>query len=306
MPLSNNSTLKTVIDGFENLKNAVNNNRISLRNKLENKNIDVSENEKLSSLINKVDDLKAIDIISATELPPAGKENQICVITDNPLDKYALTFNSADLTSENMISLCYDDPLKGGTLYSITSGSLTSKYYFTRALQGADRKTSYYYSSGSWHILTRGGFDIMKQGTYTDPVNIARFNMHMYSQVCSYTDGKGLSVGSYNTYDWTSLNKSIDFSQYSTLTFTAYATTSLARVWVSCFKSSETNWSGTLPTAGTASSNILHHRASRLTIAQNTPTVYTVDISSWTNTGYLGFIKGETSQKFYITDISLA
>ena len=82
MPLNNNSSLKTTIDGFENLKNVVNNNRITLRDKLEDKNIEVSEDERLSSLINKVDGLGSIDIITVTELPPIGRENQLAIITD--------------------------------------------------------------------------------------------------------------------------------------------------------------------------------------------------------------------------------
>ena len=303
MPLNNNATLKTTIDGFENLKNVVNNNRIALRDKLEDRGVGVSENEKLSSLIGKIDDLKALDIISDTKLPSTGKEGQICVITDNPIDKYTLTFDSDDLTSENMISLCYDSPSRGGTPYSITLKNLMYQYYFTRVLQGIDRKESYYYSNGAWHILTKAGFDIMMNGRYVNSDVTGTF--HLGSAIASFTDGTGLTMGSYNTYDFTSLTKTIDFSQYNTVTFTAYGTTSLPYAWIGCFKQSQASWSGSSPTAGTSSSNLLHHKSSRVTIS-STPKTYTVDISSWSSVGYFGIIKGETAQKFVVTDISVS
>lgn len=87
MPLNNNSSLKATIDGFENLKNVVNNNRITLRDILEDKNVEVSENERLSSLIGKVNSIKwgGVDIISATSLPASVKDRQLVVITDTPM-----------------------------------------------------------------------------------------------------------------------------------------------------------------------------------------------------------------------------
>ena len=43
----------------------------------------------MASLITKVDGISGgLDIISATELPANGRENQICVITDNPTDNF--------------------------------------------------------------------------------------------------------------------------------------------------------------------------------------------------------------------------
>ena len=87
----------------------------SLREILGDEGVELSGEETLAELIVKVDDEfvkknaeiennNGLDIISATELPGTGRENQICVLTDNPVDNILVSqFVEDDPLSEDVI-----------------------------------------------------------------------------------------------------------------------------------------------------------------------------------------------------------
>jgi hypothetical protein len=170
MPLNNNSSLKTTIDGFENLKNVVNNNRIALRDKLEDKNIEVSENERLSSLINKVDGLGAIDIITVTELPPIGRENQLAIITDRNANNIVFSINDTlKPSNENDIFINLAVTTRPN-IYTIDLPNVNFELYINYISQvknGVSTKlTAYTYKKGVWVQVASTECVIFDNGIY--------------------------------------------------------------------------------------------------------------------------------------------
>ena len=149
----------------------------NLRIILTDEGVSVSDEDNMDSLITKVDeefDRKnanaggGLDIISATELPATGKENQICVITDNPVDNFVITSNYSDINTNNTIYIFLGNSLDTtgikGTNFDLVSNNITMKYYLLSVHQGDNKLDSYIYKNNQWTNATMSSFYIVEKG----------------------------------------------------------------------------------------------------------------------------------------------
>jgi hypothetical protein len=139
--------------------------RDSLASILENKGVDVTEEDDMASLISKVDTISGgLDIISATELPATGKENQICVITNNDIDEYSIIPRYENNVNGKITLISCDDtslPL------ITTNGRVSYEFYFSDVIYNNEYLGSYYYSNG-WKQLTQPKQYLYKYGTWVN------------------------------------------------------------------------------------------------------------------------------------------
>ena len=194
--------------------------RDSLADILENKGIEVTEEDDIDSLISKVEGIHSgLDIISATELPESGKENQICVITDNPTDKIIVTSSWDDINATD------------GTIYvklgesenSIISTSANIQtIYRVESVYQNDVNTnlaSYLYQNGTWVEFTLATIYILKDGSYiTD-------NTFETSSDFTYTNGVGvvydIAIAMDDTeYVFSTLANMVDVTEFDNLNIT--------------------------------------------------------------------------------------
>ena len=202
--------------------------RDSLADILENKGVDVTEEDDMASLITKVDSISGgLDIISATELPATGKENQICVITDVKPMSYKMTTNINDkTTNNNEITIYLSDSnshnMISGTLVPITTGSLTVMYYFNKICQGDKRLKSYIYQNNEWCQITQEQIVLLENGTYVN--SIYHGNLSTGSKL-HYYKGEAVTIDHINT-SWYSIIGTfinpIDVTSYTKVKCLAY------------------------------------------------------------------------------------
>ena len=208
--------------------------RDSLASILEEEGVSVTEEDDMASLISKVDsefDRKnansGLDIISATELPATGKENQICVITDVKPMSYKMTTNINDkTTNNNEITIYLSDSnshnMISGTLVPITTGSLTVMYYFNKICQGDKRLKSYIYQNNEWCQITQEQIVLLENGTYVN--STYHGNLSTGSKL-HYYEGEAVTIDHINT-SWYSIigafTKPIDVTSYTKVKCLAY------------------------------------------------------------------------------------
>ena len=177
-----------------------------------------------------------LDIISATQLPATGKENQICVITDNPVDNYVITSNLDDIVNNtDTISICQlndkYDILSFGNKLSIANGNVTTNYYFYKACQGTTRVPTYVYQNNTWNQLTKGNVHIFEQGTYGSDfpsgLNVATGKQTHEFGLCTYAYNYGSYTGicfpqtsDSSQYAWFSTKDPLNFALYENLCMT--------------------------------------------------------------------------------------
>ena len=197
--------------------------RDSLASILENKGVDVTEEDDMASLITKVDSIGGgLDIISATELPATGKENQICVITNNPVDKFIF---SKDEPSDKQVGLVWfkvEEQSSITTSYSSISNNVEIQYHLRKC---------FYYDGTSFteidgYIYNNGWESLSKSYVFIDKDGLINFKTFSEDGVyANFVSGKGLvfnvaSANGSSRYEsqWVSKTK-VDFSPYTTLTF---------------------------------------------------------------------------------------
>ena len=167
--------------------------RDSLANILGDKGVEVSPEDDMATLIGKVDSISSggLDIISATSLPDTGKENQICVITDNPVTNYEITPDHS-LISSNVILLHQNHIIDSNNqLVTVNSGNITYKYYFDMVSQAQKKLNSYYYTNGAWVKLTNGMLVLVEDGTqYNTDVSGGIYT----ANGITYSDGGGIII----------------------------------------------------------------------------------------------------------------
>ena len=155
--------------------------RDSLADILENKGVDITEEDDMASLITKVDNIGGgLDIISATELPATGRENQICVITDNPVDNFVITSNYSDINTNNTIYIFLGNSLDTtgikGTNFDLVSNNITVKYYLLSVHQGDNKLDSYIYKNNQWTNATMSSVYIVEKGNSVNESYTGGFN----------------------------------------------------------------------------------------------------------------------------------
>ena len=279
--------------------------RDSLADILENKGVDVTEEDDMASLITKVDSISGgLDIISATELPATGRENQICVITDNPIDNFVITPNNGYRPTDKIV-LHTPDHNDNNCNYEYTISNVTYLLNITRVGLGNDSLASYYYSNG-WQPLTYQYFPLMENG-----------------KIATNAIGKGLASGtSYSTYFGfitgtepyaylvsggtgivhTRTTTKINFSIYNKITIRCRLSSAIStKFWLGCYGDGVSDGDGSYSSSDF--SPLCVHCTSSTISADTNEHILSFDISSWSGTYYLGFGKTSNTAELHIYDI---
>ena len=283
--------------------------RESLASILENKGVDVTEEDDMASLITKVDSINSggLDIISAAELPATGKENQICVVTDNPVDNFVITPNYADKnTNTGGITLYIGNTSSMntslGAAYSTQNNGITTNYYFNRVCQGDARLGSYIYQNSQWNSLTVPSVVLMENQIYhnTDSLGV----LYTGARVSYDTTSGLLFTPSYNADQNTksigiTTQVLIDFSGINTIKLKAckhFSTGTTGFVQICACRNAKyyTNSAASYVRNSTGLSSV--YNSTDMNIAHEPSTTNYVpreivfDVSSWTGTYYFGII----------------
>ena len=162
-------------------------------NVLIEKGIEASTNESWVSLLNKLEEGSStsggLDIISATELPATGKENQICVITENPTDTILMSPVMSDISDNTEAILVKLSLEQHAAKVTITSNNFTTHYYIENFGQNNVVLPSYIYKDGSWSKFTSNIIYLMKEGeVVTEPLGGIYINSNYSSHMVIATD----------------------------------------------------------------------------------------------------------------------
>ena len=314
--------INNMILGYEN----------NLRIILTDEGVEVTEDNDMNSLIVKVDeefDRKneeiaakeeelansgGLDIISATELPATGKENQICVITQNPVDKFVLSSNFNDITSDNSQITLYLGNLVStdtslGTLVQSVNGSVTTNYYIYKVCQNTDRLASYIYQNSQWNALTVASVFALENGVELNTSIFGHMNTHY--TFCKYSADLGYAIKIADTIDpyiYSSYDTKVNFSLFSKVKIKARfeAQSGTARIAFSAGTKSDVGSMGDKSNSemylGSVYSSDLFDISPSMS---NTTTEFTFDVSGGNGEYYPGVIvaMNTTSGTVYITDI---
>ena len=209
--------------------------RDSLASILTEEGVNVTEEDTMASLIIKVDEEfdrknenlansgSVLDIISATELPATGRENQICVITDNPVNNFLTSINFNDkntVTNENIIFI-YENPLSCLLPLQMDNNGITNNCYINTIYQGNTILSSYIYQNNNWNQLTEDALNVISYEYYNNDVfgNMALPSQNNYGDSIApplVLNSEGLVLNNYNysTVSCVTTNQ-IDFNKYS-------------------------------------------------------------------------------------------
>ena len=195
--------------------------RDSLADILENKGVDVTEEDDMASLITKVDGISGgLDIISATELPATGRENQICVITNNNIDEYSIIPRYENNVNGKIILISCDDtslPLIS------TTGRVSYEFYFSDVIYNNEYLGSYYYSNG-WNQLTQPKQYLYKYGTWVNKTIMGTISPDG-SVLVDLGDGLKIVKGSHS-FAYCYFSGSTSLAEYNTIEIWATNNTS--------------------------------------------------------------------------------
>lgn len=262
----------------------------------------------------------ALDIISANSLPASGKENQICVVTNSPTDKYMI---SSDVQDDDKTGIfCLTSTIPGSITYTSTSKNTTVKYYMLHFSQNNTIVPSYIYKNGNWTPFTNNRIFLLKDGVYVNEDifgGLTKTITHS-SYPVNYSAGTGIYGNAYSSYythfissvnrvNFTNFNKVVvrlkvntdqyDYSgDYHAYVF-AWSTSKCVRgAYMSDAYYSNNYLTNTIsPTNKSANMEKFYFTG--------TWNYYEIDISSWKNTDYLTILIGETNHcpYWYISDI---
>lgn len=261
-----------------------------------------------------------LDIISAASLPATGKENQICVITNSPTDKYMI---SSDVQDDDKTGIfCLTSTIPGSITYTSTSKNTTVKYYMLYFSQNNTIVPSYIYKNGNWAPLTNNRIYLLKDGVYVNEDifgGLTKTTTHSTYTV-NYAAGTGIYGNAYSSYythfissvnrvNFTNFNKVVvrlkvktdeyDYSGDYHAYVSAWSTPKCVRgANMSDGYNNNNSLTGALkPTNKSANREKFYFTG--------TWNYYELDISSWTNTDYLTILIGDTNYcpYWYISDI---
>jgi hypothetical protein len=303
--------INNMILGYEN----------NLRIILTDEGVSVSNEDNMDSLIAKVDeefDRKnneiensggGLDIISATTLPATGKENQICVITDNPVNDFVITSNYSDINTNNTIYIFLGNSLDTtgikGTNFDLVSNNITMKYYLLSVHQGGNKLDSYIFKNNQWTNATMSSFYIVEKGNSVNESYTGGFKgdwtvSNLNGTPCYVINIPNIASSSSNylCYDNSTVNK-INLSDYTTLEYTIAS------------NMPDYSFAGKIYMFINTTRNVTTY-VEELYRYWETPqpgsfTTYTIDISDITGEFYLGiaYIGRGYGQKLCVSDIRL-
>jgi hypothetical protein len=262
----------------------------------------------------------ALDIISASSLPASGKENQICVVTNSPTDKYMI---SSDVQDDDKTGIfCLTSTIPGSITYTSTSKNTTVKYYMLYFSQNNTIVPSYIYKNGNWTPLTNNRIYLLKDGVYVNEDifgGLTKTTTHT-SYAVNYSAGTGIYGNAYSSYythfissvnrvNFTNFNKVVvrlkvntdqyDYSGNYHAYVSAWSTPKCVR---GAYMSDGYNNNNYLTNTLTPTNKSANREKFYFTGTWN---YYEIDISSWTNTDYLTILIGDTNYcpYWYISDI---
>ena len=325
-PVDETNALRTQV---QNLKTELSVNKSLLTEVLVDEEVELTGEETMRDLITKVDEefenksnSGGLDIISATELPVTGKENQICVITETPFDNYLMSTYYPDLTGVSSDSSTiaiyqgYMPPtnINEGSLLSITNKGFTTNYYIKTMFQAGNALNSYVFNNNVWNQLTNATVQLLIEGAN---VNSGLFGAGSVSNSTAYkfvySSGVGVILqhcysltANYNYYG--TFNKKVDLTEfnYCTITISQMDFTSSHKLYAICHSSAVAGYYCATQSHGTKITPI-HTAPVTITGVGS----YTFDISSWNTAGYFGFMlessnKTSKSNVMTITNISFS
>jgi hypothetical protein len=293
-------------DTFSAMSSDINGLLSTFKTNMMNNGVTVESGDKFKQLIDKIPGSGGLDIISATTLPATGKENQICVITDNPIDNYVVTSNPNYNANEDSITLYNVCDSTSITPVVISSNGVISYNYISQVYQGSTTLASYIYSEGQWVPLTSARHYLLKDGTLVTGPMLDKFGTF----TVAYTAGQGLLVTINSSSYYVNLimcNKSVDFSSLNFSKIKVTARTSNAQLLPYLYVVSSSQTGQLKNSSMTNISSYLYNQSSVHASYGATEHTYELDISNWTSqTGYLGIggtWSGTGTGTLYITDI---
>lgn len=294
-PLSSKQTFSAMSTDINNLLNTFKTNMID-------KGVEVGNNDKFKSLIDKIASMsnnEGLDIISATKLPATGKENQICVIADNPVDNYVITSNLDDIDATRNINYIYlSSSSKEGTLVEIGENPKYN-YYISKIYNKGDRYASYLYKSGAWSPLTFSKLYLVENKVEANSSYFGGLNSNAYFKFTSNGIQMG-GTGSSNVHVLGTNNIAIDFSPYNTITVKGSKIGSGSiRFEVGCSSSKQSKSSSS--TSGFYAQNYCTNYNS--TNIGTSEFEYVININNWNSTGYLFLLAEAYTGRLVITDL---
>lgn len=237
-----------------------------------------------------------LDIISATSLPDTGKNNQICVITDNPISKFMISSDSTVAGTDQIV--LYSN--NGTANYSYNVYDITYTFNFYKVIYNGDRLASYYWANNTWNVLTLTFLHLLENGL-TPPGTVGSL---LTSSTIPYLANEGCiripSTTSY--YHIISYSEAIDFSEYSKVEIDACSNMSGIGKYVyvgrttACYTAQAITSNYTSYMSNGNYSNGQYVYATEFT-------TYTFDISSITGTGYLSFHSGKVGCQLFIKNV---
>lgn len=233
-----------------------------------------------------------LDIISAANLPTTGKDNQVCIISNNPDKNIILTPNSNEATTDTSFVVISSG---SGTAIPVIAGNLTTHYYISEVRDNVDLLSSYYWSNNEWKKLTGAMTVFLKNGTfYNDSIHGGLTS----GSRASYTAGTGIwlrptyyneDVWSY-MFTYATLNKQINLSLYNKIELDLQLESAAPNYNTSfyLYKSSMTTNTQYSQDYGTPSGMTLIQGIS-ITLKPNAITTISFDLTNHNNTAYLCF-----------------
>ena len=201
-----------------------------------NNGVTVESGDKFKQLIDKIPNSGGLDITSATELPSTGRENQICVITDNPTDKFVLSYPGfSDFTNVDKSVICGEmsiSPSYASTL--INTGPVSQRYNFLKFIQNSNLKPSYIYQNNDWNKFTlERSYLINNKEHVTDSEFGGFYNLDSVSSYATF-NSNGLDFNVTKQYGKVRIctaNK-VDFSLFNNMVITRSSSTSYHTTYV--------------------------------------------------------------------------
>ena len=291
-----------IVDAINEVFQCGNNVKQGLVDALIAQGVQASTSETFESLIGKINSIEGessspYNIITATELPATGVENQLCVLTDTSSTSYYFNASSNTTPSDAITFHCISGREAN---YMVTLNGVTSLYNISHCSQNNEVKPVWIYTNGEWINISLASEVIMEDG-YLDTSKNNFYNATFDSDnYWTYYEGVGLYTSAINNgyYATVSTSETVNFSGYNQVIIKARvdsdSTYGIALVYLES------------PT------NQLHSTETYATITEYqqlsmTATDYVFDISTWDGEGYLGFVRyNADTAKVWITDISLS
>ena len=285
--------------------------RDSLVSILQEEGVNVTEEDDMASLISKVDsefenknneleENKGFNISSATTLPSTGKENDICVITNNPVNNFEITCNLNDIDSDSSKIKLYlgtkssTDGLLG-TLISDVKNNVTINYHFNKVYQGNTRLSSFYFKDNSWKPFTVSCVELIKDGIQNATSIAGELSLGGYWQQNS---GYVQDTGARYNYNTTGFQTKIDFTPFTKLVVRAKTNSSSRNLMI---YATPTNYTvSSLTNSNSITYNYIASQQFNTTLSSKE-----YDITSWTGEHYLTLSLSTSDYPFLLYDMLL-